>query len=339
MQDLFKNYDLQIKDYKKVCKSKIWNEVLDKSFNDLDADKLNNFFSNRLSDGIANSRFYDENTIKIKFSELCKKYKENEVLNLFVKEENNVGNIKNYFPYQGRIITNNQIDTINFYLQIEKYLEKKKNIILEIGGGYGGLARIISENKKCTYILIDLPEINLISSFYLTSHFPDKKFLLYKDYIKNEKINFDDYDFIILPPWSSVNNIKYDFCINIRSMMEMSVDSIIKYFSQIQDNLNESGYFLNVNRYYSYDNNYNFFFHKFPYDKKWKIIKSETSWLQKNIHLLLTQRTKENFDDIENIFKKLKVFTENRIKYKKNIYYKIKIFIKSLFKRNRLKQL
>ena len=27
-----------------------------------------------------------------------------------------------------------------------------------------------------------------------------------------------------------------------------------------------------------------------------------------------------NFDEIENIFKKLKVFTENRMKYKKNIY-------------------
>lgn len=292
MQDLFRHFNLQIKDYKEFCKS-----------------------------------------------ELCKKYKENEVLNLFVKEENNVGNIKNYFPHQGRMITNNEIYIINFYLQIEKYLKKKNNIILEIGGGYGGLARIISENKKCTYILIDLPEINLISSFYLTSHFPDKKFLLYADFIKNKKANFNDFDFIILPPWSSVNNIKYDFCINIRSMMEMNINSINKYFDEIQNNLNEDGLFLNVNRYYSYDNNYNFFFHKFPYDKKWKIIKSETSWLQKNIHLLLTRRTKENFDDIEIIFKKLKVFTENRLQYKKNIFYKLKTFIKSLFKKIKLKSI
>ena len=199
MQDLFENYDLQIKDYKKFCKSAIWREVLSKSFNNLNANKLNNFFSNSLSNGIDNSRFYDENIIKLKFSELCKKYKENEVLNLFVKEKNNVGNIKKYFPYKGRIITNTEIKIINFYLQIEKYLKKKNNIILEIGGGYGGLARIITENNKCTYILIDLPEVNLISSFYLTSHFPDKKFLLYTDYIKNEKINFGDFDFVILP--------------------------------------------------------------------------------------------------------------------------------------------
>ena len=115
-------------------------------------------------------------------------------------------------------------------------------------------------------------------------------------------------------------------------MMEMNEDSIKQYFREIQNNLNENGYFLNVNRYFSSDNKYNFYFYKFPYDKKWKIIKSETSWLQKNIHLLLTKRTKENFHEVENLFKKLEIFTKNRLKYKKNIYYRIKIFIKNLFK-------
>ena len=40
MQDLFENYDLQIKDYKKFCKSAIWREVLSKSFNNLINEKL-----------------------------------------------------------------------------------------------------------------------------------------------------------------------------------------------------------------------------------------------------------------------------------------------------------
>jgi len=83
MQDLFRHFNLQIKDYKDFCKSEVWNEVLDKSFNQLDANKLNNFFSNNLSNGIANSRFYDQNTIKLKFFELCKKYKENGPFKIF----------------------------------------------------------------------------------------------------------------------------------------------------------------------------------------------------------------------------------------------------------------
>ena len=55
--------------------------------------------------------------------------------------------------------------------------------------------------------------------------------------------------------------------------MEMNEDSIKQYFKGIQSNLSENGYFLNVNRYFSDDNKYNFYFYKFPYDKKWKIIK------------------------------------------------------------------
>ena len=49
--------------------------------------------------------------------------------------------------YKGKIITID-IDNIHFYFQLEKYFKKDKNIILEIGGGYGGLARIISQNFK-----------------------------------------------------------------------------------------------------------------------------------------------------------------------------------------------
>ena len=36
-----------------------------------------------------------------------------------------------------------------------------------IGGGFGSLARIIINDKKCKYFLIDLPEANLMSNYYL----------------------------------------------------------------------------------------------------------------------------------------------------------------------------
>jgi len=191
---------------------------------------------------------------------------------------------------------------------------------------------MISNNKNCTYVLIDLPEINLISSYYLTSHFPNKKFLLYEEYKKNEENKIEDYDFVILPPWALPKNIKFDFSINIRSMMEMNTETINKYFKYIQENLAEDGYFFNVNRYFTDGNDYNFYFYKFPYNKNWNIIKSETSWSQNRLHLLLTRKSKVALNDMDNLLKKLENFTNNRLAYKKNIYYIIKKFLKELFK-------
>ena len=155
--------------------------------------------------------------------------------------------------------------------------------------------------------------------------------MLYNKYIINNNVKIEDYDFVILPPWSLKKNISYDFCINIRSMMEMNIYSINKYFKYIQENLRIGGYFLNINRYSSDDNDYNFFFHKFPYDKNWKVIKTETTWLQKNIHFLLTMRTFNSFDEISNLMQKLETFTEKKISYRKNIFYKIKVLIKNFF--------
>ena len=50
--------------------------------------------------------------------------------------------------------------------EIENYL-KDNFYVLEIGGGFGSFARIILNNKNVKYFLIDLPEANLMSNYYL----------------------------------------------------------------------------------------------------------------------------------------------------------------------------
>ena len=67
MQDLFKNYEIQMKDYESLNKSKIWGQVISNSFKDINSDKLKNFFSNNLSDGIDNSRLFQEKIVKENF--------------------------------------------------------------------------------------------------------------------------------------------------------------------------------------------------------------------------------------------------------------------------------
>ncbi len=92
MQNLIKNYELQIRDYKQSSKSKIWSQITSNSFKDIDTKKLSYFFSNNLSDGIDNSRLIDKEIVKKNFLSLYEKYNKDEILKLFVDDNKNIGN-------------------------------------------------------------------------------------------------------------------------------------------------------------------------------------------------------------------------------------------------------
>jgi len=93
MQNLLKNYELQIRDYKESCKSKIWSQIINNSFKDINEYKLSNFFSNNLSDGIDNSRLFNEEDVKKLFLSLCDKYNKDDILKLLVDDKKNISYI------------------------------------------------------------------------------------------------------------------------------------------------------------------------------------------------------------------------------------------------------
>ena len=134
-----------------------------------------------------------------------------------------------------------------------------------------------------------------MSTYYLKELYPQKKFYLFDDYKKNEflsKLDFDEYDIIILPPNCNIDKkIKIDFFINTRSMMEMNFDVIKSYFDFIHQYLIDDGYFLNINRYEKTSVGYPIRISEYPYDTNWKVIISEPSFNQNWIHFLLTQRS------------------------------------------------
>ena len=51
----------------------------------------------------------------------------------------------------------------------------------EIGGGFGSFAELFIKNYKTKLLLIDLPEANLMSAYYLKKLFLKKKFFLFND--------------------------------------------------------------------------------------------------------------------------------------------------------------
>ena len=154
---------------------------------------------------------------------------------------------------------------------------------------------------KITYILVDLPETNVISSFFLSQSFPNALFGFGDDFsrleLSLEKNN--KYDFLILSP-SDIENIDnelIDMVINTRSMMEMNYSSLKFYFNQINRIMKVDGLLYLLNRYQKIS-----FMKHYPFDKKWGIISSKKwpRFIDSNpCHELLLRRIKNVDDELD----------------------------------------
>jgi hypothetical protein len=141
---------------------------------------------------------------------------------------------------------------------------------------------------------IDLPEANVMSSYYLKECFPDKKFYLYDNYKKDGFLSYEDFlnnDIFILPPNLNIDpKIKIDLFINSRSFMEMNFSIIKSYFEFIQNHIKIDGFFLNINRYDKTSVGEDIRISDYPYDDNWNVITSKPLYNQDWIHFLLTRR-------------------------------------------------
>lgn len=179
-----------------------------------------------------------------------------------------------------------------------KIFKKRKSIICEIGGGYGGLiSKIKSEIKDARVIMLDLPEVNASQTYYLSKVFHDKIILGYKDFLdKGIEILKDDFDFLILPGWiaNQLPKDSVDAFINIRSMMEMNRANLDFYFQMIQNSLKVDGIFACFNRYQKLVGEIENKFIEYPFDDDWKTLLSQHSIFQPHIHQLILKRLKKN---------------------------------------------
>ena len=271
-------------------KSKHWKTYDLKKFN---LENLINFRNyGKLSEGLDDQS--DTFPFKI-YSEIVNKTSEEYVLNNLPKK--NIGNSDAAIPYKNVFIDFNKLIHIYWFWILENKILKNNKItnVCEIGGGFGSFVELFIRNYNTKVFLIDLPEANLLSTYYLKKFFPQKSFYLFNDYKNNEflsKSDFEKNDIIILPPNCNIDKkIKIDFFINTRSMMEMEYDVIKSYFGLVQEHSIDGGYFLNVNRYEKTSVGYPIRISEYPYDDNWKVIMSEPSFNQNWIHFLLTQRT------------------------------------------------
>jgi putative sugar O-methyltransferase len=110
-------------------------------------------------------------------------------------------------------------------------------VVLEIGGGFGGLAYQILKRAPATkYIGFDLPENALVQAYYLSCAFPRARILIYDDAVTTLDASLlDAYDAVLLPNFMlpRMASDSADLIVNSRSLSEMSAETIADYLQQI----------------------------------------------------------------------------------------------------------
>ncbi len=335
-----KNFKYSIKSYNEKYRSSHWQFQINKKHNLFETKNLSNFRNNKLSFGL-DDQYYTKKQFLNNFELLKKNCGENFLKKTLKKK--NIGNVKNYIKFKKKyFIDRSEIFFIKFFYDLEKNINFKKiKYICDIGSGYGALvSKILSIYHTKKIILIDLPESNLLSAYYLKKLFPKKNFFYsYQlDSNKFKKKDWKKYDIFILNPWDNFPFKKIDLFINTRSMQEMDYQVIKKYFNLIHSKISKNGYFLNINRYYKDTTGFPIEYYRYPYDKKWKIIFSNTSWQQSHTHAMLTKRIKNVSNSVDLERRKIKLLMLKKIKddprlirrVLPNGIYKIYKFIKKL---------
>ena len=332
--EVFNNYKFSLKNYEQNHQSNHWSYNNSKKQKLFVKNKLKDFRRNHLFEGMDDKFYTKKQAIKL-FEKIKQECGKKFVYSMLLKK--NLGNSKKSLKEKSYYYTAHELFHIKFIHEIKKKIFlQKKDIICEIGPAYGSMISKLIKLYKSKVILIDLPEANFISYYYLKKQYPKKKFFVSQD-IKNNNLtkkNIIDNDIIILCPWDKLPNIKINLFINARSMMEMKYDIIESYFKLIQNLISKNGFFLCVNRYYKDTVGYPVEFNNYPYDQYWKVLISKRSWMQDTIHFLLTRRAKKKNKEINAELDKIKKISQ-KVRLKDKFFFRrvLPNFIYKLYKR------
>ena len=130
----------------------------------------------------------------------------------------------------------------------------RRGAVLEIGGGYGGLAHGLGNRvtANATYVVLDLPEMLLFSGGYLIANNPDKKIYVYDpetftpEFVRE---GIKQFDYALLPNYkvselAALRDLK--LVINMQSFQEMTPAQIREYLTFAAEQLDGFLYSDNV---------------------------------------------------------------------------------------------
>ncbi len=158
--------------------------------------------------------------------------------------------------YRGKKISEQLLQNLVVANDIIKHVPfstERRNVVLDIGVGFGGSTRIMSYyTPNTTQILLDLPETLILTAYYLKYNFPNKKIALLEDiypYLDNLDEVIEEYDFIIIPPFvlDYIKEKSIDLVINASSLAFMSEEYLNYYLKETKRVLKDGGYFYSLN--------------------------------------------------------------------------------------------
>ena len=185
LEKLKKNFNYSLKKYNEKFRSNHWKFQISRKKSLFKKENLWNFRNNNLSVGL-DDQFYSKKQFLNNFK-ILKKICGDKFLEKTLPKKN-IGNVKNYIKFKNKYFVDmHDIFFVKFLYDLEKNIDLKKiKYICDIGSGYGTLAsKILSLYHSKKIILIDLPESNLLSAFYLKKLFPKKK-IFYSCFLKNK---------------------------------------------------------------------------------------------------------------------------------------------------------
>jgi putative sugar O-methyltransferase len=159
-----------------------------------------------------------------------------------------VGNPYGYF-LDGVFIKSGS-DYLHYYANrianLVKSETKHRKVVVELGGGFGGMAYYLARDSDLAYLDFDLPENMALTAYNLLKCFPEKRIVLYGEQALTENCIRTN-DIIIMPNFeiSTFPDNTADLVFNSYSLAEMSAEAIKKYIAHFERITN--GYLLHVN--------------------------------------------------------------------------------------------
>lgn len=193
------------------------------------------------------SRKVGEGYEERRFAETVSAWKLKELIQLFgpLPSWAQESELSKNLTIDGKEFSNSFFTHLYHYLRIQQ-LEPHANVILEIGGGYGALARIFKLGKPdCKYILVDLPESLFYADVFLRENFPSATI----SYSSAEEC---DFLLVSVPEIGHLSNVDVDLVINTGSFQEMTEEANLFWANFFQkkittETLYSFNYFL-INR-------------------------------------------------------------------------------------------
>ncbi len=129
----------------------------------------------------------------------------------------------------------------------------KREVIVDIGAGYGGLDRLVKlYRQRSCIILVDFAETLILSGYYLRHSFPNARIALMEDLLERKEWEriYEEYDFVLMvPEWlGRLPDGSVDLVVNTASMGFMAAEWIGFYLGEIDRIVREGGYFYSLNK-------------------------------------------------------------------------------------------